>query len=136
MKTTNKGWLPVIGLTLSTFIFNTSEFIPIGLLSGIASDFAISESQAGLLITVYAWVVAIASLPLMLVFAKTENRRLMLSIVALFVFSHILSGVAANYNISRSPQRGAWRSRCGAAAPRKGERARCRRQSLRCLRRL
>lgn len=99
MKTTNKGWLPVIGLTLSTFIFNTSEFIPIGLLSGIASDFAISESQAGLLITVYAWVVAIASLPLMLVFAKTENRRLMLSIVALFVFSHILSGVAANYNM-------------------------------------
>lgn len=89
----------MIGLTLSTFIFNTSEFIPIGLLSGIASDFAISESQAGLLITVYAWVVAIASLPLMLVFAKTENRRLMLSIVALFVFSHILSGVAANYNM-------------------------------------
>lgn len=84
---------------MSTFIFNTSEFIPIGLLSGIASDFAISESQAGLLITVYAWVVAIASLPLMLVFAKTENRRLMLSIVALFVFSHILSGVAANYNM-------------------------------------
>ena len=49
--------------------------------------------------TVYAWVVAIVSLPLMLVFAKTENRRLMLSIVALFVFSHILSGVAANYNM-------------------------------------
>ena len=97
MKTTNKGWLPVIGLTLSTFIFNTSEFIPIGLLSGIASDFAISESQAGLLITVYAWVVAIASLPLMLVFAKTENRKLMLSITALFVASHILSGFSRDF---------------------------------------
>lgn len=89
----SKGsWLPVIGLMFSAFIFNTSEFIPIGLLSGIAADFGISESAAGMLITVYAWVVAIASLPLMLVFAKTENKRLMLSIVGLFVLSHIASG--------------------------------------------
>ena len=96
----SKGsWLPVIGLMFSAFIFNTSEFIPIGLLSGIAADFGISESAAGMLITVYAWVVAIASLPLMLVFAKTENKRLMLSIVGLFVLSHIASGFAANYNM-------------------------------------
>ena len=66
-KTGIRGWLPVIGLAFSTFIFNTSEFIPIGLLSDIASDFGITESNAGMLITVYAWVVAIASLPLMLV---------------------------------------------------------------------
>lgn len=94
-----KQWLPVIGLMFSAFIFNTSEFIPIGLLSGIATDFGITESHAGLLITVYAWVVAIASLPLMLIFAKTENRRLMLSIVAVFVVSHILSGFSYNYNM-------------------------------------
>lgn len=98
-QTRRGSWLPVLGLTFSTFIFNTSEFIPIGLLSGIASDFGISESQAGLLITVYAWMVAIASLPLMLIFAKTENKRLMLSIVALFIASHILSGFASNYNM-------------------------------------
>ena len=93
------SWLPVIGLMFSAFIFNTSEFIPIGLLSGIAADFGISESAAGMLITVYAWVVAIASLPLMLVFAKTENKRLMLSITGLFIISHIASGLAANYNM-------------------------------------
>lgn len=98
-KPSGRSWLPVIGLMFSAFIFNTSEFIPIGLLSGIAADFGISESAAGMLITVYAWVVAIASLPLMLVFAKTENKRLMLSIVGLFVISHIASGFAANYNM-------------------------------------
>ena len=98
-QTRRGSWLPVLGLTFSTFIFNTSEFIPIGLLSGIATDFGISESQAGFLITVYAWMVAIASLPLMLIFAKTENKRLMLSIVALFIASHILSGFASSYNM-------------------------------------
>ena len=92
-----KKWLPVISLTLSTFIFNTSEFIPIGLLTSIADDFAITESKAGLLITIYAWVVALASLPLMMGFAKTENKKLMLSLVALFTASHILSGFSNSY---------------------------------------
>lgn len=92
-----KAWLPVIGLTFSAFIFNTSEFIPIGLLSDIAADFSITESHAGLMITVYAWVVALASLPLMLVFAKTESKKLMLSITALFVVSHVLSGIASDF---------------------------------------
>lgn len=92
-----KKWLPVISLTLSTFIFNTSEFIPIGLLTSIADDFAITESKAGLLITIYAWVVALASLPLMMAFAKTENKKRMLSLVALFTASHILSGFSNSY---------------------------------------
>ena len=92
-----KKWLPLISLTLSTFIFNTSEIIPIGLLTSIADDFAITESKAGLLITIYAWVVALASLPLMMAFAKTENKKLMLSLVALFTASHILSGFSNSY---------------------------------------
>ena len=92
-------WLPVISLTFAAFIFNTSEFIPIGLLTDIAEDFSITESRAGLLITVYAWVVAIASLPLMLAFSKTENKKLLLSITALFTASHVLSGIASSYNI-------------------------------------
>ncbi len=90
-------WLPVISLTFSTFIFNTSEFIPIGLLTDIADDFSITESRAGLLITVYAWVVAVASLPLMLMFSKTENKKLLLSVVVLFTASHILSGFSSGY---------------------------------------
>ena len=97
MKTGITGWLPVIGLAFSTFIFNTSEFIPIGLLSDIAADFSITESNAGMLITVYAWVVALASLPLMLTFAKTENKRLMLGITALFIVSQVLSGISKDF---------------------------------------
>ena len=69
-----REWLPVIGLMCCTFVFNTSEFIPIGLLSDIAADFGITEARAGLLITVYAWVVALVSLPLMLARGLSRAR--------------------------------------------------------------
>lgn len=94
-----KAWLPVIGLTFSAFVFNTSEFVPIGLLTDIANTFQTSEAHAGLLITVYAWVVAIASLPLMVVFSNVEFRRLLLSVVVLFIASHLLSACATTYTM-------------------------------------
>ena len=93
----NVSWWSVIGLMFATFIFNTSEFIPIGLLSGIATDFGITESHAGMMITEYAWVVAVASLPLMLAFAKTENKKLMLSVFFVFILSQIASGFASDF---------------------------------------
>lgn len=92
-----KLWAPVIGLTLSAFIFNTSEFIPIGLLSDIARDFHITESQAGMIITVYAWIVTVLSLPLMLLASKIEFKKLLLAILGLFVVSHFLSAVAPSF---------------------------------------
>ena len=90
-------WLPLIGLTFAVFVFNTSEFMPIGLLTDIVTDLNISEARAGLLISVYAWVVAIMSLPLMIMVSKMELKRLLLSIIALFVVSHVASAFAEGY---------------------------------------
>lgn len=98
MKNTSLNtWLGVIAISLGAFILNTSEFVPIGLLSLIAQDFQMSEAKVGFLISMYAWVVALASLPLMLTFSKAELKRLLLCVMALFVISHILSGMANSY---------------------------------------
>lgn len=43
-KMTLREWLPLLGMTLSAFIFNTSEFMPIGLLSDIAASFHMTEA--------------------------------------------------------------------------------------------
>lgn len=94
-----KDWIPLVGLTCAAFVFNTSEFIPIGLLTAIAKDFEVSESQAGLLITVYAWVVALMSLPLMLLASKIEFRKLLLTIVGLFIVSHLFSAASSSYTM-------------------------------------
>lgn len=96
-KRTISKCLPLLGLTFCTFVFNTSEFMPIGLLSDIANDLNISDARAGMLISVYAWVVALMSLPLMITVSKMELKRLLLTIIAVFVLSHVASALAEGY---------------------------------------
>lgn len=92
-----KRYLPLVLLTIAGFTFNTSELTPIGLLSDIASDFHTTEAHAGLLITIYAWVVALCSLPLMLWCARMDFRRLLLIVVSVFFVSHIASVLATGF---------------------------------------
>lgn len=92
-----KHWLSVIGLTCAAFIFNTSEFIPIGLLSDIAGDFGITEAHAGMLISVYAWIVMLLSLPLMIFVSRMEMRKLLLFVILIFTGFQVLSSVSTGY---------------------------------------
>lgn len=92
-----KRFLPLVLLTVAGFTFNTSELTPIGLLSDIAADFHTSEAHAGLLITIYAWVVATCSLPLMLWCARMDFRKLLLCVVTVFFVSHIGSVLSTGF---------------------------------------
>lgn len=89
-----KELLPLVGIAFSAFVFNTSEFMPIALLVDIAADFQVSESQAGILITAYAWAVCILSLPLMVFASRFGFRNLLLGLVALFGTCQVLSALA------------------------------------------
>lgn len=96
-KITTREWLPLIGMTVSAFIFNTSEFMPIGLLSDIAADFRMTEAQAGMLITIYAYVVMLMSLPLMIAASRYPLRKLLLATISLFAVSHVASAFATGF---------------------------------------
>lgn len=92
-------WLPVICLAFSAFVFNTTEFVPVGLLPSIAKSFDMDVAHTGLLITGYAWVVTIMSLPLTVLTATFERRKLLISLFLLFIMSHILCGMASSFTL-------------------------------------
>ena len=90
-------WSSILCLALAAFIFNTTEFVPVGLLPNIAESFSMDVAHAGLLLTIYAWAVSLLSLPLTVLTAKMERRKLLIFLFCLFIASHILAGFAWSF---------------------------------------
>lgn len=96
-KRPEHSWLAVVALAVAAFVFNTTEFVPVGLLPDIAAGFDMEVAQTGLIMTVYAWAVTLFSLPLTMLSARFERRRLLLGLFVVFVASHVLAAVAWSF---------------------------------------
>ncbi len=96
-RSADAPWVALAGLALAAFIFNTSEFMPVGLLTDIAASFSLTEAQAGWMISVYAWAVMLLSVPLMVLGSRIEMKRLMLVVIATFLAGQVASAAAPSF---------------------------------------
>ncbi|MDR0747504.1 MAG: sugar transporter [Helicobacteraceae bacterium] len=93
------SWLAVASLSFSAFIFNTTELAPVGLLTAISDDFNMDSAYTGYMVTIYAWTVAALSLPLTVLTAKIERKRLLTALFIVFIASHLLIGAAQSFEV-------------------------------------
>ncbi len=87
-----RTWLAVTTLGIGSFAIVTAELAPIGLLSNIAHDLGESESRIGLIVTLYAWIAAVAALVSATTLSHLPRRPL---ITVLMVVLALSGGSAA-----------------------------------------
>jgi MFS family permease len=81
-------------LTAATFLYVTTEMLPVGLLAPIGADLGVSEARVGLLVTAYALVVVVASIPLTYLTRAVPRRVLLGTLLAGYVVSSLGSALA------------------------------------------
>ncbi len=94
-----RATLALIALSVAAFSYVTVEVLPIGLLTVIASDLHRSRSEAGLLVTGYAIVVVIASIPLARVTQRIPRRLLLGVTLSVLVVATVASAAAQSYAV-------------------------------------
>lgn len=92
-----KELLPLLAVVVAAFVFNTSEFMPVGLLTDIGTSFGTSEGETGLIVSVYAWLVMVLSLPLMMAASRVAFKPLLLVVLVVFTAGQVLSSLASSY---------------------------------------
>ena len=97
LKAERTQYWRVVIMACAAFIFNTTEFVPVALLTDIGQSFDMQSSDVGLMMTVYAWTVMIMSLPAMLATGDMERKGLLLKLFVIFIIGHIISVIAWNY---------------------------------------
>jgi len=92
-----RAWAALVVLSLGAFAFVTAELLPIGLLTVMAADLGRSRSQVGLLVSGYAIVVVLASVPLTLLTQHIPRRQLLAVTLAVFAAGNLWSALAGSY---------------------------------------
>ncbi|UNP30659.1 MFS transporter [Lysobacter gummosus] len=91
--------LPLMLLSAAGFTVLTTEFILVGLLPSLARDLGVSVSQAGLLVTLFAFAVAASGPFLTAYFSRFERKRLFIVVLLLFAASNLLAAMAPNLGV-------------------------------------
>jgi predicted MFS family arabinose efflux permease len=93
------GWSAVLALTLCVSALIASEFMPVSLLTPIASDLRLTEGQAGQAIAVSGIFAVLTSLFISSATRQIDRRSLLLSLTGVMIASGLMVAFAPNYAV-------------------------------------
>lgn len=94
---TPDNWSGVLAMTLCVFALIASEFMPVSLLTPIATDLQVSEGLAGYGIAVSGAFAVLTSLSIARLAARIDRRKVLLALTGLMAVSGIVVAMAPNY---------------------------------------
>lgn len=99
IETRAAAWGAVFALSLGAFALVSSEFMPVSLLTPIASDLGISEGQAGQAISVSGAFAVLTSLFIATVAGQLDRKVLLLALTSVMIVSGTIVAFAPNYEV-------------------------------------
>ena len=93
------AWGAVLALSLGAFALVASEFMPVSLLTPIASDLGITEGQAGQSLAISGAFAVVTSLTLTTLTRGMDRRYVLLALVALMVGSGTAAALAPSFPV-------------------------------------
>jgi predicted MFS family arabinose efflux permease len=93
------AWGGVFALALGAFALVASEFMPVSLLTSIASDLHVTEGQAGQSIAVSGAFALVTSLFLSGMVGRLDRKILLLALTLLMIVSGTIAAFAPNYAV-------------------------------------
>ncbi|RQZ41663.1 MFS transporter [Burkholderia sp. Bp9090] len=91
------AWGAVLAMALGAFALVASEFMPVSLLTPIATDLHVSEGQAGQAISVSGAFALVTSLFIASLAGRRDRKRLLLVLTLLTIVSGTIVAFAPNY---------------------------------------
>ncbi len=103
-RTAARTWTPRIAaqlavLAAAAFIYVTAEILPVGALSAIARNLRVSLAMVGTLLSWYAFVAAVTTVPLVRWTAHWPRRRVLLVSLVSLTISQLISALAPNFAV-------------------------------------
>ncbi|HNP16027.1 MAG TPA: MFS transporter, partial [Terrimesophilobacter sp.] len=90
-------WIGLVTLAGAIFVTVTSEFLPTGLLPEMAEGLDVTQSQVGLLITVFAATVVVSAAALTNFTRRFPRKPLVLIVLVAFALTNFLGAIAPTY---------------------------------------
>lgn len=90
-------WFALTVLAVAVFATVTVEMVPAGLLPAMSATFDVAPAQVGLLLSVWAGVIIVTSLPAVRLTARLDRRTLIVATLAVMAVANLVTALAPTF---------------------------------------